>query len=168
MPSLTLQAICDANKKFLDVFTGPPSKIHNARIFNLSFTSNTLLDICENRWHILGDAAYPLKKYLITPYRDYGNLTEEQRNFNYKFSCCRVKIENAFGLLKVRFRQLHRLDFNTVQRCCAFIIACCTLHNLCLLCQDELQDLSEEIDEALENIENNLEELYKFRSYKHW
>ncbi|RLU21199.1 hypothetical protein DMN91_005572, partial [Ooceraea biroi] len=104
--SLTLQAICDSKKKFLDIFTGPPSKIHDARVFNLSFISTTLPNICGNEWHILGDTAYPLKKYLITPYKDYGNLTEEQRNFNYKFCVCRVKIENAFGLLKARFRQL--------------------------------------------------------------
>lgn len=33
MPSLTLQAICDVNKMFLDVFTGLPSKIHDAKVF---------------------------------------------------------------------------------------------------------------------------------------
>lgn len=160
MPSLTLQAICDAKKRFLDVFTGPPSKIHDARVFNLSFISHMLPDICGNEWHILGDAAYPLQKYLITPYRDYGNLTQKQRNFNYKFSVCRVKIENAFGLLKARFRQLIRLNFHTVQRCCKFIIACCTLHNLCILHKDELPDLLEEVDK-FQNIENYLEEDYR-------
>lgn len=165
MPSLTLQAICDAKKKFLDVFTGPPSKIHDARVFKLSFISNMLPDICGNEWHILGDAAYPLKKYLITPYRDYGNLTQEQRNFNFKFSACRVKIENAFGILKARFRQLIRLDFHTVERCCKFIIACCTLHNLCILQEDELHDLLEEVEEVdeFQNIENTLEENYRDR-----
>ncbi|XP_066603775.1 putative nuclease HARBI1 [Prorops nasuta] len=158
IPSLTLQAICDAKKMFLDVFTGPPSKIHDARIFKLSFISSILPDICGNEWHILGDAAYPIKKYLITPYRDYGNLTEEQRNFNYKFSACRVKIENAFGLLKGRFRQLLRLDFHTVYRSCKFIIACCALHNLCIFNEDNLDDLLEEIEEPFQNFENICEE----------
>jgi hypothetical protein len=157
MPSLTLQAICDAKMRFLDVFTGPPSKVHDARVFKLSFISNMLPNICGNEWHLLGDAAYPLKKYLITPYRDYGNLTENKRNFNCKLSVCRVKIENAFGLLKGRFRQLMRLDFHTVQRCCNFIIACCTLHNLCIFHEDELDDLLEEVDEQFQNINNNLE-----------
>jgi len=35
MPSITLQAICDANKIFVDIFTGLPSKIHDAHIFQL-------------------------------------------------------------------------------------------------------------------------------------
>jgi hypothetical protein len=37
--SVTLQGICDANLKFLDIFTGCPSKIHDARIYDLSFIS---------------------------------------------------------------------------------------------------------------------------------
>ncbi|XP_032675599.1 putative nuclease HARBI1 [Odontomachus brunneus] len=161
MPSLTLQAICDAKKRFLDVFTGTSSKIHDARVFNLSFIKTMLPNICGNEWHILGDAAYPLTKYLITPYRDYGNLTEEQRNFNYKFSVCRVKIENAFGLLKARFRQLIRLDFHTVQRSCKFIIACCTLHNLCISYDDNVDDFFEEVDEHFQNNDNYFEEDYR-------
>lgn len=56
MPSL-MQAICDAKKRFFDVFTGPPSKIYDASVFNLSFLSHTLPDICGNEWHILDDAA---------------------------------------------------------------------------------------------------------------
>lgn len=153
MPSLTLQAICDADKIFLDVFTGKPSKVHDAHVFKLSFISTMLPETCGDEWHILGDAAYPLKKYLITPYRNYGNLTEEQKNFNYNFSACRVKIENAFGLLKTRFRQLIRLDFNTVQRSCKFILACCTLHNLCIHFGDNFDEFMEkEVDIA--NIEH--------------
>lgn len=124
-----------------------------------------LSDICGDEQHILGDAAYPLKKYLITPYRDgiylitpYGNLTQEQRNFNYKFSACRVKIENAFGLLKTRFRQLMRLDFNTVERSC--IIACCALHNLCICNADDLDDLEDNVENIV-HIEDNFQEMVR-------
>ena len=81
---------------------------------------------------MLGDAAYPLREYLITPYRDYGNLTSQQKTFNKKHCQTRVKIENCFGLLKQRFRQLTRLDFFTVKRMCKFVLACCVIHNLCI------------------------------------
>lgn len=125
-------------------------------------------DICQDEWHILGDSAYPIKKYLITPYRDYGNLTEQQIRFNYKLSACRVKIENAFGLLKGRFRQLMRLDFTTVQRCCKFIIACCTLHNLCLLDDDYFDDFLEEGSaEQFEHNEENFNFIEYDRHYRH-
>lgn len=130
--SITLQGICNANKEFLDVFVGCPSKIHDSRVFKLSFIYNDLPTHCDKKWHLLGDAAYPLCDWLLTPYRDYGNLTPQQRFFNRTHSCCRVSIENTFGILKQRFRQLMRLDFWTVEKACKFIIGCCVLHNLCI------------------------------------
>ncbi|XP_055838409.1 putative nuclease HARBI1 [Episyrphus balteatus] len=66
--SLTLQGICDAEKRFIDVFVGSPSKIHDARIFQLSFISHDLPDICGTEYHILGDAAYSLRELMLTPY----------------------------------------------------------------------------------------------------
>ncbi|XP_036317984.1 putative nuclease HARBI1 [Rhagoletis pomonella] len=36
--SITLQGICDAKLRFLDVYTGIPSKIHNSRVLKLSFS----------------------------------------------------------------------------------------------------------------------------------
>ncbi|XP_025157702.1 putative nuclease HARBI1 isoform X2 [Harpegnathos saltator] len=152
-PSLTLQAVCDANKLFLDVFTGPPSKVHDARIFQLSFLSNEIQNISED-YHLLGDAAYPLKKYLLTPCRDYGNLTAAQRNYNHKLCTTRVKIENAFGLLKQKFRQLMQLNFLTVKRSANFIISCCVLYNLCIINNDYLDNLD------IENIEYNEGHVY--------
>lgn len=142
-PSLTLQGICDSRRRFLDVFTGVPSKIHDARVFKLSFISKNLPNICGNKWHILGDAAYPLKTWLLTPYRDYGNLTAEQKKFNEKFCQTRVKIENSFGLLKNRFRQLLKTEFKTVERTSKFIISCCVLHNLCIINEDEWTESTE-------------------------
>lgn len=70
----------------------------------------------------------------------------------------RVKIENAFGLLKQRFRQLMQLDFITVKRSASFIISCCVLHNLCIINNDYLDDLNIENDE--EYIENDERHIY--------
>ncbi|XP_037505987.1 putative nuclease HARBI1 isoform X2 [Rhipicephalus sanguineus] len=135
--SLTLQAVCDHTKKFLDVTTGHPSKIHDSRIFNTSRLAAKLPRVCcAGKYHVLGDAAYPLRDHLITPFRNYGGLDARQRAFNYHFSATRVKIENAFGDLKARFRQLLHLDFLFVDKMNKFIIACCVLHNMCVNCGD--------------------------------
>jgi len=45
IPSITLQAICDYKKRFIDVFTGAPGKIHDARVFALSDISKELPSI---------------------------------------------------------------------------------------------------------------------------
>ncbi|CAN8016844.1 unnamed protein product [Ixodes persulcatus] len=136
--TFTLQAICDADRKFLDVFCGPPGKTHDAKVYKLSFIKDELPEICcAGKYHILGDAAYPVREHLITPFRDYGKLTQAQRDFNFKLSQTRVKIENAFGVMKARFRQLLLLEFWRVKKATKFMLACCVLHNLCILNGDD-------------------------------
>lgn len=66
----------------------------------------------------------------MVPYRDNGHLTRTQRNFNRKLSSCRVIIENAFGCLKQRFRQLYNLKLKDIVRIVRVIHACCVLHNM--------------------------------------
>ncbi|XP_018399999.1 PREDICTED: putative nuclease HARBI1 [Cyphomyrmex costatus] len=128
--ALTLQGICDAKKGFIDCFTGVSSKCHDARVYDMSFIKEKVSGMGDY-YHIIGDAAYPISTNLLTPYS--GNqLTPVQANFNYHFCTARVKIENAFGLLKCRFRQLTRLDMWSVTLMSKFIISCCVLHNLCI------------------------------------
>ena len=70
---------------------------------------------------------------MLTPYRNLGNLTPQETLYNQKFSRTRVRIENAFGLLEARFRQLrYNVDMHKVPKMSKFIIACCVLHNLCI------------------------------------
>ncbi|XP_064485996.1 putative nuclease HARBI1 [Ornithodoros turicata] len=133
MLSVTLQGVCDNSRRFLDISSGYPSKIHDARVFDLSDISRRLPSVCEqNRYHLLGDAAYPLREYLITPYKDYGNLSEQQVQFNFVHSSTRVLIENTFGILKQCFRQLKGVELFTVEKVCRLITSCCVLHNICI------------------------------------
>lgn len=153
IPSITLQAICDYKKKFIDVFTGAPGKIHDARVFGLSDICKELPLICENKYHIIGDGAYSIRNWLLVPYKNYGNLTEEQRTFNKTFCATRVLIENAFGLLKSRFRQLLQIEMHSVDKITKFIISCCVLHNMCIDMHDyiDLDDLDEVLNLYNEN-----------------
>jgi len=63
MQSITLQAICDYKKKFIDVFTGAPGKIHDSRVFALSDISKELPLICENKYHIIIKFVFPGKNF---------------------------------------------------------------------------------------------------------
>lgn len=145
MPSITLQAICDYKKKFIDVlFTGAPGKIHDSRVFALSDISKELPLICENKYHIIGDGAYSIRDWLLVPYKNYGNLTDSQIKFNKILCGTRVLIENSFGLLKSRFRQLLQVDIHDVNKITKFIISCCVLHNICIDMEDYIE-LDDEI-----------------------
>lgn len=144
IPSVTLQGICDYRRRFIDVFTGPPGRIHDSRVCKLSFISSELPTICQPEYHILGDNAYHLREYLLIPYRQYDQLTQEQGIYNKKFSATRVIIENTFGILKGRFRQLTELYFHKVNKISKFIISCCTLHNFCIEENDFMEALNED------------------------
>lgn len=90
--------------------------------------------------HLIGDKAYPCLPQLITPYRDNGHLTEQQRNFNFLLSRTRSTIERAFNLLQKRFRCLKDLlDVVSIEWIPKYIIACCVLHNVCIMQNDILE-----------------------------
>lgn len=86
----------------------------------------------------MGDAAYNIHEHLMVPFRDNGHLTNRQKNYNYCHSSARMAIERAFALLKGRFRSLLTvLDMDRVDLIPEFIMACCILHNICFLKNDD-------------------------------
>src|SRR5436190_18983820 len=108
------------------------------RVFRLSNVENMFTN--ENfphDSHILGDAAYCLTKYVMVPFKDNGHLTERQINFNKRLSSARMIVERSFGLLKGRFRSiLDTLPMRRTDLIPKYIIACCILHNICILQND--------------------------------
>ena len=75
--------------------------------------------------------------------------------FNQKFCATRVLIENAFGMLKGRFRQLMEVDMHNIDKISKFIISCCVLHNLCIDNDDDFDFLVELEPEHNINEPNN-------------
>ncbi|KAH8030264.1 hypothetical protein HPB51_006696 [Rhipicephalus microplus] len=97
---------------------------------------------CEDNY-ILGDSAYPLMPWLMTPFKDNGSsFPTWKKSFNKRHSQQRVLIENTFGLLKQRFRRLYLVDAKSVQQCCYIVMAACVLHNMCNDERDFLEELA--------------------------
>lgn len=107
---MLFQGICNSEYKFINIFTGWPGSAHDAHVFKNSPVGDQLitnsLNLFPKDMHILGDCAYPLLHSLMTPFRDNGHLTRQQRHFNYKLSSSRIVIEQSFGKLFGRFRRL--------------------------------------------------------------
>lgn len=109
-------------------------------------------DKFPNDSHILGDATYTIHKHLMTPYHDNGHLTDRQKNYNFCHSSARMSIERAFGLLKGRFRSLlSLLDMEHVDLISEFIIACCILHNIYFLQNDDFPIIESDVFETDNN-----------------
>lgn len=114
----------------MDVSTGCPGRIHDARTFELSDLSLRLPTACGPYYHLVGDSAYKLQENLLTPYSMAKDRTEAEDNYNTRFCRARVIAENAIGRLKSCFRSLELIDMHEVDKMTIFIISCCVLHNL--------------------------------------
>ncbi|XP_017473576.1 PREDICTED: putative nuclease HARBI1 [Rhagoletis zephyria] len=122
-------SVCNENKKILNIFVGYPGSCHDSWVFKNSTLYNRLPSYCKD-YYLLGDSAYPCNKYLITPYKDNGHLTNANKLFNIKLSSGRIAIEHSFGILKQRFRQLYHCKLRGMKKICHFVRDCCVLHNI--------------------------------------
>jgi hypothetical protein len=78
--------------------------------------------------YLLGDSTYPLRAGLMKCFSSKAIGIPQQNLFDRKWRVGRVKIENAFGILKNKFQILHYLNMS-LEYAPTVIIACCILHN---------------------------------------
>ena len=106
---MVLLGISDANLKFLYANIGVPGSNNDASIWNncdfkQSFDCGNIQFPQVPRgsipFHLLGDDAFGMTSSLMKPYpRSCSTLSKKEKVFNYRFSCGRRVVENAFGLL---------------------------------------------------------------------
>lgn len=144
--SVLLQGVCDSKKLFLGVYAGEPGSIHDMRLFRKSDLNSRIRNgsvIISEDHHLIGDLAYKLSHYLLVGFKNNVVLTPAQINFNNKLSQCRVVIENAFALLKGRFRRLKSLETTRLDLIPLIIVSGTVLHNICILNGDLLEDIAD-------------------------
>ncbi|KAK0131523.1 Protein ALP1-like [Merluccius polli] len=156
--SIILQAVCDHQGRFVDVYVGWPGSVHDSRVLR---HSPLYRQAVPPGHFILADGGYPCLQHplpLITPYKRPLQGVGPQR-FNGHHSRARSIIERAFGMMKTRFRAIFLQALEVHHTFVPQVItACAVLHNICLGVgdimppEDELQDTMPE-DEG----ENGLE-----------
>uniref|UniRef100_A0A8C4Q618 DDE Tnp4 domain-containing protein n=1 Tax=Eptatretus burgeri TaxID=7764 RepID=A0A8C4Q618_EPTBU len=138
-PAMHAQVVCDGNLKILDIITGYPGSVNDASVFQNSALYQALQSL-PMQYHLLGDSAYTLEHFLMTPYKDNGSLSDTQKMYNFMHSSVRCCVERCIGLLKGKFRRLKNYECRGDELMCKTIIGCATLHNFILK--------REEVDEA--------------------
>ena len=157
--SCLVQGVVDYTGLFLSVAAGFPGSLHDARMLRLTdfyraaededILMEPTLDLGGTviRPLVVGDSAYPLKTWLLPVLKDNGALTEDQKKFNKELSKARIISEHAFGLIKGRWRVLlKRLDEDH-KRTPDTIVACCVLHNICIMRNEEFDGGHDDSDE---------------------
>ena len=146
--TINTQAVVGANLVFLDIATGYPGSIHDARVlrttslYRKSERHDILAAPCDVvngldiRPLLISDGAYPPTTWSVKPFPFRLNLSNAEKKFNHSLSSARVTVERAFGILKSRWRcLLKRLD-NRAENISSVIITCCVLHNICQINSD--------------------------------
>jgi len=150
--SIILQGLVDSKYLFRDMYVGWPGKVHDSRVFK----NSPIYDACCARTFlpmglskvitnvvvppvILGDSAYGLTNWLMRPFTDRGNLTNEEVAFNIAHSKTRVVVENAFGK-SGRFRSLGKRLDQSVENATITVTASCVLHNYCEVMKEEFDE----------------------------
>lgn len=81
--------------------------------------------------HLIGDASFPLKPWLMKGYTEGHQLSPEQRRFTFTLASARSVVDTAFMRLKGRWRCLLKKSDIDISMMPRVVAACCVLHNLC-------------------------------------
>lgn len=150
--------------RFRDICCKFPGSVHDALVFKGSYLYIRRAEIfppsdyCINDVNIpyllLGDPAYPLLPWVLKDYPGQG-LDRVKSNFNLRLNRGRVKVEQAFGMLKKTFRILGAQSEINVDFMPSVVVACCTLYNII---QDDVETPLEDPNEEQEaQNEDNVE-----------
>lgn len=131
--SVLLQGIVNDEGRFIDIFAGPPGRVHDARMLRGS-TFYTEWQEKMGNYRLLGNSAYigQAFPFIVTPKHDNGALTNADHQQNYNISRGRVIVEQAFGRMKCKWRRLRDLQTTRMDIVVMIIMAACFLHNSAL------------------------------------
>ena len=146
----------------MDVYTGWPGCTHDARVLRNSslFSRAEAGELFSADKVVIGDSAYPVKNWLITPFKDNGHLGARRRRFNKVLSSSRPVVERAIGHIKRRFRRLRELTIHEPKHIACIILAGCILHNLCVITHEEI-DMFIGAGDNLNNHPNNYQNIFR-------
>lgn len=169
--SIVLLALVDGNKRFLAVDVGQYGRVSDGSVFTNSAIGKRLtegsigLPPDENLggvslpYVIVGDEAFPLKRYLMRPFPRTGRrLSEAERIYNYRLSRSRNTVENAFGILSNTWRVYHHPLECRLELADKIVKATVVLHNYLrasLLTQASVpanEEDEEEVGEVVQNL----------------
>jgi hypothetical protein len=131
---LNMQAVCDAQGRYLDISICHPGATSDY----LSFFTSPLKHKLEQSGFLapglclFGDAAYVNTQYMATPFKGVGSGSKD--DYNFYQSQVRIRVECSFGMLVHRWGVLRKPMPNGygLAKTTALVMCLCRLHNYCI------------------------------------
>lgn len=141
---LNCQAVCDSEKRFLDISIQFPGSTADCIAFEGMDLYRRLREdnFLKDGLCLFGDNAYLNSPFMATPYSGTNTVTTTRDNYNYFHSQLRINIECAFGMLTERWGILRAALPMSIPllKQTALVLACARLHNFCI-------DMHQPVDE---------------------
>lgn len=141
--SINVQIINDFDLCILNVNARYPGSCHDSHIFESSLAVDVMknLSAADNQTWLLGDSAYQLQNFIMTPFRQPNNPNEVL--FNKVHSKIRNAAERCIGVLKGRFRCLTKARaLHYEHKWAGYIIyGVCVCHNFLIKHKYPIQDV---------------------------
>ncbi|GJV64811.1 ALP1-like protein [Tanacetum coccineum] len=135
--SITVQGVVDPRGVFTDVCIGWPGSMPDDQVLEKSAlyqrANNGLL---KDVW-IVGSSGYPLMDWVLVPYTQ-PHLTWTQHAFNEKIGEVQRVAKDSFARLKGRWSCLQKRTEVKLQDLPVVLGACCVLHNICEMRNEEI------------------------------
>jgi len=131
---INLQAICNAERKFIWFGMDAAGGTHDSLAFKLSELGSRLAnqEFPDGFW-FAGDDAYACTMSLLAPFLKQSQRGHKEKdNYNFYQSRCRINVECAFGILVARFGVLRRPMRNKVALIIVVVSVCMKYHDICI------------------------------------
>ena len=105
---VNVQAVVDANLRFIYFGTIGPGRTNDARAFNNCIKLRQWIDSLPDRHFIIGDNAYPLSDKVLIPFSGAMKHVPTNQTYNFFLGQLRIRCEMAFGLLATKWQIFRR------------------------------------------------------------
>nr|GAT51776.1 predicted protein [Mycena chlorophos] len=150
--SLNIQIVSLPNLRIVDFSYGHTGSAHDATAWGgTRIAANHTEFLGEKEW-IWADSAYPIRSWIVSPYKAPDRYLPDNDTFNKTVSKLRIRSEHAIGFLKGRFYSLKNLrivirDAKSHRFATYWVAACVSMHAFAMVAEADEKAEADSDDE---------------------
>lgn len=133
--SISMQVICDSDKRIIAFHAGCPGSSADSTVFQRMDVYEDPAAHYSAGQYLIADSAYSLTTTCIPSYKAPWTDLKENSDFNHCVAVARVRNEHCIGILNSRWGSLREMrqqlrNKNDMRILLGWVTSCCVLHNM--------------------------------------